>query len=412
MAATAANDHEEANAIPPQTTATRNGVHVAPFAGWRINNSKLNALAARYATPWDPSGNAPPAETALTLHAWQQSNTLVQDPRPALYGYEQSGPRGAVRGVLGAVHLDSKLLPHQDLIPERVAKICDLVHETGFNLDPLLLSYPGSGRVTAWLNHCRSSAPVTEVLADDGQLHRLWLITDREAMRDIGAELAGCSAFIADGHHRHVAARQLRRDYYATGSGPGGWDHVPALLVDARDTPVRIGPVHRLLPYTDPDVALSAAAQRFRVTPIAGELRQWVQRLREQTRTGPAFVAVTRGGAYLLSNPDRGFINACLGSCPAPLHGLPLSVLRHALIDAVWRVPGLPEYVVPEPSAATAVGRVRQGGGMAILVPPPEHGHLRMAMSAGLRLPAKSTSYLPKPHPGLLYRSMTDGWTA
>ncbi|GAA2363992.1 DUF1015 domain-containing protein [Saccharopolyspora halophila] len=381
-------------------------MHVAPFAGWRITTGRLNSLATRYTTPWDPTGAAPPAETALTLHAWQQNSTIVQDGQPALYGYEQSGPRGTVRGMFCAVHLDSKLLPHQDLIPDRITEICDLVHETGFNLDPLMLSYSGIGRATAWLNHYRRSAPATEVLGDDGQLHRLWPITDPAAVNEIGAELAGRSALIADGHHRHVAARQLRRDYYATGSGPGDWDYVPALVVDIRDTPLRLGPVHRVLPYTDPDLALSAAAQRFHVQPIAGELRQWVQQLREHTSAGPAFVAVTQRGAYLLSNPDRGFINACLTKCPMPLRGLSLSVLRHVLVDTVWRVPDLPEYVSPESSAAVALSRVRRNGGIAVLVPPPHNQDLRAATAAGLRLPAKSTSFLPKPHPGLLFRSI------
>jgi hypothetical protein len=177
---------------------------------WRVEPNHGRSLAARYATPWDQdAGEAytSPDEARNILRAWQRSGTVVRDPRPALYVYEQSGPRGSVRGLLGAVRLDSTLLPYQETIPTRVEGVTQLMRVGEMNLDPVLLGYPGDGRTAARLDEAARRTPLTEILATDGQAHRLWPITAPDAHRDIAAELGTRAALIADGHHRHAAAR-------------------------------------------------------------------------------------------------------------------------------------------------------------------------------------------------------------
>ncbi|MBB5156443.1 DUF1015 family protein [Saccharopolyspora phatthalungensis] len=389
--------------VPAVSAPTRNGVSVAPFRGWRI---AAHQLAARYATPWDRTGAAPAAEAARTFRAWQRSGAIVYDRQPALYAYEQSGPRGALRGVLGAVHLDSGLLPHEDVIPERIDGIADLMDEGAMNLDPLLLGYSGDGRTSTCLAQATQTVPVVEVLADDGQLHRVWHLTDNAALEEITGELATRPAFIADGQHRHVAARQLRREYYASGHGPGPWDYIPGLLVDVKRNSLQLAPIHRVLPFTDPQPALQAASRGFRIRPLPGELRQWLPVLKEQARGGPAFVVVTPAGAFLLSTPNRAVLESALKNCLPPMRRLHLSILHHVLIDELWRIPALPEYVAYEASAVNAVRQVRHRGGLAVLVPPPGQQDLATAAAAGVRLPRKSTSFIPKPHPGLVFRTI------
>ncbi|WP_461155362.1 MFS transporter, partial [Saccharopolyspora tripterygii] len=396
---------DETLSLPVITEPVRNGVTIVPYCGWHIAPHRLGTLAARYATPWDQSGEAPPDEAARTFDAWQRSGTLFRDHQPAFYAYEQSGPRGTLRGVLGAVHLDSGLLPHEDVISERIDRIVDLMHEGAMNLDPLLLGYSGEGRTTACLARAARAAPVSEILADDGQLHRVWRISDRSAQDEVIGEMAGRAAFIADGHHRHAAARQLRREYYATGNGPGPWDYIAGLLVDVKRNPMQLAPMHRVLPYTDPQAALKAASTRFRIRPLRGELRQWLPVLKEHARGGPAFVVATPRGAFLLSEPNQALLDASLNNCPPSLRPMHLSVLHNLLIDELWRVPDLPEYVSYDASAINAVRRVQRQGGFAVLLTPPTQKDLRTAAAAGMRLPRKSTSFGPKPHPGLVFRT-------
>ena len=79
--------------------------------------------------------------------------------------------------MLASVHLDSRLLPREDVIPERAASIARVMGTGRLNLDPLLLGYPGTGTVSAHLDAIALHRPIAEVLGSDGQRHRLWRIT-------------------------------------------------------------------------------------------------------------------------------------------------------------------------------------------------------------------------------------------
>ncbi|KAA5838077.1 MFS transporter [Saccharopolyspora hirsuta] len=388
----------------PAVEPARNGVTAVPFRGWHIAPHQLGRLGTRYATPWDRTGQAPAAEAARTLRAWQHSGTLVRDREPALYAYEQIGPRGTLRGILAAVHLDSGLLAHEDSVPEQISGIADLMHEAAVNLDPILLGFSGDGRTSEHLQRATALPPVSEVLADDGGLHRVWRVSDRDVQDDIAGELAARAAFIADGHHRRAAARQLRREYYATGSGPGPWDYVLGLLVDVARTPMRLAPVHRVLPHVDPRAALEAASRAFRIQPLRGELPEWSALLKQHARTGPAFVLVTPTGALLASAPNQQLLDTSLENFPPAIRNVHSTVLHAVLINDLWRVQ--PEHVTCTASARSAVHQVRTRGGLAVLTAPPTQADLRAAASAGVRLPPKSTSFGPKPHPGLVFRTL------
>lgn len=385
------------------------GVGIAPFRGWRIAPHRIQDLATRYSTPWDQQGNADAAaETVSVLRAWQRSGTIVRDSRPFFYAYRQTGPRGTQIGLLAAVHLDSKLLPHEDVNASYADGIAELLHNGQANLGPILLGYSGTGRTMQQLTDATRDGPLTEVLADDGQLHRIWPITQSSAHTDIADELASRAAFIADGHHRHVAARQLRRDYHAAGTTSGPWDYIYALLVDVRASPLRLAPVHRILPHLDPDQALRAAASRFQVLPLRGELHEWLRHLKEYARSGPAFVVAAPHGAFLLTEPDRTFLAGALRWQPTPLHRLHLTVLHTALIDNLWNTPDLPEWIGYEYSATKAVRQVHRHGGLAVLLTAPSRTDIETAAAAGLRLPAKATSFGPKPHPSLVLRTLDE----
>ncbi|WP_406689360.1 MFS transporter [Saccharopolyspora sp. ID03-671] len=382
-------------------TSPRNGVAVAPFRGWRIGSRHLGSLAAHYATPWNPNA-------AVTLTDWQRRGVILQDRQPAFYAYEQTGPRGTIRGVLAAVHLDSGLRTHEEIIPNHAAELTRIMDRGRMNLDPALLGYSGDGRTTRHLAGLAQQDPVTDVLTDDGQSHRLWRITDHATQDEIIAELDTHTAFIADGHHRYAAARQHRRSAYANSQGPGPWDYFPGLLVDVTATPLRLAPIHRVLPHLDPHHALRNASSQFRVHPLHGPLTHWLAALKRHARTGPAFILATPRGGFLLTEPRPRFLDIALNGTPPPLRSMHVAVLDSALLTHLWRIPDHPRHVEFEPHAATAIQTARRTGGVAVLTNPPTQHDLTTAATSGIRLPRKSTSFGPKPHPGLVFRTLDD----
>ncbi len=376
---------------------------IRPFRAWVLAPERLRGLADRHATPWDRSGGHI-ADSLRLLDEWKRLRVLARESRPAMYVYEQTGPLGVQRGVISAVHLDSRLLPHEDVLPPHAENMAELMRAGGMSLPPILLGYTGTDQLAAHLDAATRQPPLTELFTPDGQEHRVWRMAARDSCSELMGALHERAALIADGHHRHVAARRYRRDVHAAGHGRGPWDYLPALLVDTKRSPLRLRPVHRVLPFADPWKVLAQAQKCFRITALNGPLEEWLDVLRAHAYRGPAFVVATRDRAFLLDSPDPAFLER--GPCARfaePLRKMHITVVQ-AFLDSL--PPGPDLAVRHECSATRAVREVADRGGIALLAFPPSVQDLHSAAATGCRLPVQATAFGPNPHPGLVLRDL------
>ena len=115
------------------------------------------------------------------------------------------------------------------------------------------------------------------------QRHRVWAIRDPQLLAAIDEGLAQSQALIADGHHRYAAYLRMQR------RSPGGpTDRGLAMLVDQEDTPLFLGPIHRILTGVGLD-DLAAAAE------VVGAGFDLVDRPAAVHALGPATLAATDG---------------------------------------------------------------------------------------------------------------------
>ncbi len=181
---------------------------------------------------------------------------------------------------------------------------------------------------------------------------------------------------IADGHHRYATALRYRDEMRAS-DGPGPWDRVMALVVDAsvQDPPVL--PFHRV----QTQGSAHRAGRRVR------DLAEVLECLNEGTlRYGIAAIE-----------------DDLLVHRVAELEGEPPAVA--ALHDQVLdRLNADLRYT---PDAAEAEGAVRDRSAVAAyFLPPADAGQIRAVIERGDRLPAKSTFFWPKPRSGMVIRSL------
>ena len=76
----------------------------------------------------------------------------------------------------------------------------------------------------------------------EGVEHRMWAIDGQE---DVTSWLADEPLLIADGHHRYATALAYRDERRAA-DGPGPWDRILSLVVDAGSQEVPVLPYHRV----------------------------------------------------------------------------------------------------------------------------------------------------------------------
>jgi uncharacterized protein (DUF1015 family) len=249
-----------------------------------------------------------------------------------------------------------------------------------------------------------SQAPLACAVTDDGVTHRLWAVTDPAAQAAISADLATRTALIADGHHRYAAYRELQTEMRDSGLGAGPWDYGLAFLVDADAYPLRLGPIHRVLPHLDPAEAARLAADSFTVTAVPGEAA--MDRLAVAGESGTAFLIAGNGRYWLLTDPDQQRLAAAMPPETSPrLRALDASVMQELLLAQLWSIKDNERDVLISHDADEAVAMAADSGGTAVICNPMPLAAVMDIAAHGEKVPRKSTSFGPKPRTGLVLRT-------
>lgn len=295
---------------------------------------------------------------------------------PALYAVEVDSPAAKVRGVVAVwqvppVPADGGLLPHEQTDPRAVRRRVKALRTAHVDRDPLLLTHRGAGRVARLVDG--RSRPVYEVTERDRHVRVLQV--DGELTEDLLRELRGGELLVADGHHRLAGAVQLRQE--------GHDARVMALVVDADDTPLSLGPVHRVL-------LDEQGRDRVEDALVAGVL--------DRCRAVGAVVSATEGpaeGTVRLLHGDRtwGVV------WPQHPRGDVTTLVEHVLDDTAR------SRIRREPDSAVATASGRRGA-LAVLLPEPDLDEVLAMARRGALLPYKATAFEPKLPSGALVRPL------
>ncbi|GAA4089127.1 DUF1015 domain-containing protein [Streptomyces hundungensis] len=416
------------------------GLRLIPFRGLRYVPERVGSLAAVTSPPYDvvvrpdgllhlesadpynivrlilPQASSPAArnqKAALTLDDWLDEGVLAPDPVPALYVYEQEGDGILQRGLIGALALSEPaegiVLPHEDVMPHVVEDRAALMRTTAAHLEPLLLTYRGSGTpvgATAVIDRAVLREPLLRTTTEDGFRHRLWALTDPADLAEVQADLAAHQAVIADGHHRWATYLRLRDEQ----TSPGPWDFGLVLLVDTARYPLRVRAIHRLLHRLPVAKALAAVTESgaFRVRTLDVPLAEALEALAEAASQGNAFLLAGDGRFHLLDHPDQALLSRTIrADRPEAWRSLDATVLHSTLLDEIWHTPDTPDDIAYIHDTAAAVEQAERHHKTAVLMHPVREEVVRDLARQGVTMPRKSTSFGPKPATGLVLRSLT-----
>ncbi len=161
--------------------------------------------------PYDAAVYAKAAENLAKL---REQGVLVQDEHACYYVYQlQMGAHvqtGLVAAAAVADYDTNRIRKHEFTRPDkeddRVRQITALNAQTG----PVLLAYRADAAIDGMLAQVAATKPDADVTADDGIVHRIWVIRDAAIIADITARFDAMPAlYIADGHHRSASASRI-----------------------------------------------------------------------------------------------------------------------------------------------------------------------------------------------------------
>jgi uncharacterized protein (DUF1015 family) len=366
-----------------------------------------NAVAVVLPEP-TPQGYAAAGQR---LDEWVDSGLFTVDAEPALYVYELRDPVGPVtRGLMGAVELraaeDGVILPHENTMAGPVADRLEVMTATDADLEPIYLVYDGGGAASELLRAVDSLAPAAEATTPDGIGHRLWAVTDPDALATVIADLATRRALIADGHHRYATYQERQRLRRAT-DGAGPWDRGLALVVDSSEYGPQVHAIHRVIG----GLSLADAIKQLEGWGSVSLFDGTAVDALASVAGSPAFAVVLSNAAetYVLTDTDGTLAAAASRQGEvAALTDLDVTVVHRGLVERVWRLTDDVETVGYAHSADEALHAAAAASGIAVLLRPTPVSAVAAVAAAGARMPRKSTLFTPKPASGLVMRRLGD----
>ncbi|MBI2815834.1 MAG: DUF1015 domain-containing protein [Acidobacteria bacterium] len=311
---------------------------VAPFAAYRYNPLKVDALERVLTQPYDKITpqmqkdyfarspynlahiirgevklNDTPTHNVYTRAAghfgsWREQGILVQRSKPAFYAYfqefrvrgEPRAPRQVRKGFIGLGRLEDYssgvVFRHEQTLSAPKADRLELLRATRGHFGQIFMLYSDEHRrVDQLLDEVSHCTPVVRVVDDYGTVHLLWDIDEPGQVQAIQKYMSDRKLIIADGHHRYETALNFRRECQASRPHTGNEDcaYVMMTFINMESEGIAVLPTHRLVagvPEFTRAGFLSRAARYFsgKEYPYSSpeERTKMMQRLREDMASG------------------------------------------------------------------------------------------------------------------------------
>lgn len=328
---------------------------------------------------------------------WQKDGILRRESAPAFYIYEQEfrmfGRDRAVRGIVGLLDPGAEPPALLEEAGERGVRAEESAVESGsLSLFSAAFLFRQDDPAAAARMELLSRGKPRYRFQKGGAVHRLWVVNDTLAVRELQKDFAGKKLLLAGSTARYEAL--LRRREY------GG--RVPALLMDAAQSGVTPVPYHCA-------AAMEAGGSAERLLAPCAPFFDLISR--ENPREIPAnldalyrqgktaFAAYTGGPGWTLMILKDRELPRLPGESEA-LRRLDATVFRRLVQNACGSGTEPARWV---PSMEEAMRLADEAAGTAaFLLNPPRLKHLEEMAAAGEKLPARTVSFLPQMPPGLL----------
>lgn len=145
---------------------------------------------------------------------FKEDGIFVSEDTPALYLYEIQTKNQTFTGIVGGTLIEEYkkevIKKHEDTLQYRVELFKDYLHQTGFNTEPVLITYPDREALNSWIDQKKQEAPLYHFSTTNKEKHTLWRIDHPEEIQWIQTQFEAIpELYIADGHHRSASAELL-----------------------------------------------------------------------------------------------------------------------------------------------------------------------------------------------------------
>ena len=151
---------------------------------------------------------------ALKYQDFKNEEIFISEENPAFFLYEIQSKNQTFTGIVAATSIEdyknNTIKKHEDTLQYRVELFKDYLHQTQFNTEPVLITYPDNLELNSWINDKKKSQSIYNFSTTNKEKHQLWKIESTEEINWLQNKFTTISKlYIADGHHRSASAELL-----------------------------------------------------------------------------------------------------------------------------------------------------------------------------------------------------------
>lgn len=160
---------------------------------------------------------------AQKYHDFKEEKVLIKENKAVLFVYEIESKDQIFTGIVAGTSLsdykNNVIKKHEDTLQYRVELFKDYLHQTGFNTEPVLITYPDHEALAEWILTKKKSDPLYEFSTTKREKHILWKVDNPDEISWLQQQFAAIGdLYIADGHHRSASAELLYEEDKASGN--------------------------------------------------------------------------------------------------------------------------------------------------------------------------------------------------
>lgn len=179
---------------------------------------------------------------------FREEAILKKEEKPVFFLYEIQSRDRVFTGLIAATSIEdyrnNVIKKHEDTLQYRVELFKDYLHQTGFNTEPVLITYPENSEMATWKANRKKKRPVYLFTTPNKDRHTLWKIRNEAEIAWLQEQFDKMgSLYIADGHHRSASANMLYEEDRATGNE--NLDYFMSFLISEND--LKINEYNRII---------------------------------------------------------------------------------------------------------------------------------------------------------------------
>ncbi|NLA76151.1 MAG: DUF1015 domain-containing protein [Deltaproteobacteria bacterium] len=371
------------------------------------------------------------ARAAACLKEWEKQGIIIRAEQDTIYLTSHSfdpgdGSGTKVRwGFMSLVKIEEEgsgvILPHEKTFSAHKDDRLKLLKACSTQLSQVFGLYDDAGSgILDTLRKFTVADPDVSFTFTDGTAHKMWYITEPQAISEVKLHMGNKLIFIADGHHRYETSRNFRnymRERH--GAGPDKtYEYVMMYLTDMGEEGLTILPSHRLIKTNsslDPALFLEKAGLYFNIerlkTDRSDELKFAVvlkNILAQKGTETPSFIFYSnKERIFYLMELKKGGMEESGNDLHPSLAKLDVIILSRLLLEKVM---GLTRADMDNDSLfnydsniVSAISSVDSGEyDIAFLINPAKVEQVQEIASASQVMPRKSTYFYPKVLTGMV----------